>query len=243
MSDNVIERLGNDADYYGAYGKKFLSNSDIGTLLNNPSEYGKDKPKTVDMVKGSYFHAAALEPEKKKNFVICDASTRNTNKYKEIAEAQGDIVLLSSEVEELDSMVEAVKARIDLFDMIYDDSNKYEVPAIGKILGETWKGKADIVTDSMVIDLKSTSKLEDFKFSARKYNYDSQAYIYNQLFGKPVVFIAVEKGTNKVGVFECSEEFLDRGKEKATAAIEVWRKFFGPNKTDDVEQFYLKDTL
>jgi hypothetical protein len=243
MSSEAIARLGNDADYYGSYGKQFLSNSDIKTLLENPAEFGKSSPKTVDMVKGSYFHAKALEPDKVKNFLICDASTRNTNKYKELAEAHGDIVLLSQEVEELDAMVSSIKAKIDLFDMIYDDANTYEVPAIAQILGETWKGKADIVTPELVIDLKTTSKLDDFKFSARKYNYDSQAYIYNQLFGKPVLFIAVEKGTNKTGVFDCSEEFLDRGREKVIRAIEVWRKFFGPNKTEDVDQFYLKDQL
>ena len=28
-----IERLRNDADYYGEYGSQFLSNSDIGVLL------------------------------------------------------------------------------------------------------------------------------------------------------------------------------------------------------------------
>lgn len=238
-----LERLKIDAEYYGKYGKQFLSNSDIDALLKDPERYGLDKPKTVDMVKGSYFHAKALEPDKVKDFLICDASTRNTNKYKEISEAHGDIILLSQEVQELDSMVSAVKARFDLFDLIYDTDNTYEVPAVGTVLGETFKGKADVVTKSVIVDLKTTSDIDDFKFSARRYNYDSQAYIYNQLFGKPVVFIAVEKKTNRIGMFECSEEFLDRGKEKVKMAVEVWRKFFGPNKTHDIKQFYSKETL
>jgi hypothetical protein len=110
-------------------------------------------------------------------------------------------------------------------------------------MGEVWKGKADIISSEYVIDLKTTANIEEFKYSARKYNYDSQAYIYNQIFGKPVLFIAVEKGTNKTGMFDCSEEFLDRGKEKVQRAIEVWRKFFGPNKTEDITQYYTKETL
>ena len=34
--DKAIERLKNDEDYYGAFGKKYLSNSDISKLLTDP---------------------------------------------------------------------------------------------------------------------------------------------------------------------------------------------------------------
>ena len=33
---NILKKLKNDNDYYGGFGKQFLSNSDIGTLLSNP---------------------------------------------------------------------------------------------------------------------------------------------------------------------------------------------------------------
>lgn len=244
MTTEILTRLNSDSDYYGTFGKQFLSNSDIGALLKDPSSFGKDKEKTVPMVQGSYFHAALLEPQKVVDFLICDVSSRNTNRYKEMCESQGaDIILLSKEVEELDAMVDSVRGRMDFFDMIYEDGNLYEQPGLSNIMGEVWKGKADIISSEYVIDLKTTANIEEFKYSARKYNYDSQAYIYNQIFGKPVLFIAVEKGTNKTGMFDCSEEFLDRGKEKVQRAIEVWRKFFGPNKTEDITQYYTKETL
>jgi hypothetical protein len=244
MTQEILTRLNSDSDYYGTFGKQFLSNSDIGALLKDPSSFGKDKEKTVPMVQGSYFHAALLEPQKVVDFLICDVSSRNTNRYKEMCESQGvDIILLSKEVEELDAMVDSIKGRMEFFDMIYDDGNLYEQPGLSNIMGEVWKGKADIISSEYVIDLKTTANIEEFKYSARKYNYDSQAYIYNQIFGKPVLFIAVEKGTNKTGMFDCSEEFLDRGKEKVQRAIEVWRKFFGPNKTEDITQYYTKETL
>ena len=244
MTQEILTRLNSDSDYYGTFGKQFLSNSDIGALLKDPSSFGKDKEKTVPMVQGSYFHAALLEPQKVVDFLICDVSSRNTNRYKEMCESQGtDIILLSKEVEELDAMVDAVRRQMELFYMIYEDGNMYEQPGLSNIMGEVWKGKADIISSEYVIDLKTTANIEEFKYSARKYNYDSQAYIYNQIFGKPVLFIAVEKGTNKTGMFDCSEEFLDRGKEKVQRAIEVWRKFFGPNKTEDITQYYTKETL
>jgi len=32
----AIEKLRDDENYYGKFGKQYLSNSDIGTLLTNP---------------------------------------------------------------------------------------------------------------------------------------------------------------------------------------------------------------
>ena len=124
MTQEILTRLNSDSDYYGTFGKQFLSNSDIGALLKDPSSFGKDKEKTVPMVQGSYFHASLLEPEKVVDFLICDVSSRNTNRYKEMCEAhQTDIILLSKEVEELDAMVDSIKGRMDFFDMIYEDGN------------------------------------------------------------------------------------------------------------------------
>ena len=41
MSSAILDRLRNDEDYYGAFGKQYLSNSDIGALLKNPKEFGQ----------------------------------------------------------------------------------------------------------------------------------------------------------------------------------------------------------
>jgi hypothetical protein len=244
MSNNIIETLRNDQEYYSGIGKNYLSNSDIGALLNNPSQFGKDKEKTSAMLAGSYFHTYILEPDKLKNFVSVDCSTRTTNIYKDALVAHNtDILLLQKEVDDCERMAKALMGNLTFYDMVRDRANKYEVPAIGEIGGIQWKGKSDIVGEDILIDLKTTANIEDFRFSARKYNYDSQAYIYNQLFGKPMVFIAVEKESLRTGLFECSDEFLDRGREKVYKAIEVYQKFFGPDATDDITQYFKFETL
>ena len=106
-----------------------------------------------------------------------------------------------------------------------------------------WKGKADRVLDDCVVDLKTTSDIDGFKYSARKYNYDSQAWLYNQIFGKPMIFIVVEKKTNRLGMFQCSDDFLEYGKQKVVEATKVYNKFFSPNATHDVEQYFKTDIL
>ena len=37
----ILERLKNDDDYYGEFGRQFISNSDIRTLMTNPLDFKK----------------------------------------------------------------------------------------------------------------------------------------------------------------------------------------------------------
>ena len=39
--EEILKKLRNDEDYYGDFGRKFLSASDIGVLLKNPLAYGQ----------------------------------------------------------------------------------------------------------------------------------------------------------------------------------------------------------
>ena len=82
--EEIVKKLKSDENYYGDYGKQFLSNSDISTLLKNPRKLHEPKPRTPAFLVGGYFHTAILEPNKLKSFKIVEATTRNTKKYKEI---------------------------------------------------------------------------------------------------------------------------------------------------------------
>ena len=86
MNKETLDRLRNDEDYYGAFGKQFLSNSDIGALLGNPKEFGKSSEDNVNYAKGRYFHQLILEPEKAVLTPFVDVSTRTTKAYKEYIE-------------------------------------------------------------------------------------------------------------------------------------------------------------
>ena len=244
LSNDFIDKLRSDKNYYGKFGKKFLSNSDIFTLLNNPRMFRKKSKPSTEMLKGNYFHTAMLEPEKLKDFHVCSASSRTAKIYKDMISDTGeDILLLSKETEELNQMSLELKRNVVLSEIIYDKGNVFEEPAIGKIGGQMWKGKADIVRGDLVVDLKTTSRIDDFHRSAKRYNYDSQAWIYEQLFEKPVIFIAIEKGSCRMGMYDCSEQFLDSGREKVMRALEVYNTFFGESPTEDIDQFFINKTL
>ena len=113
-------------------------------------------------------------------------------------------------------------------DLIAEEKGEYEVPEITELFGQMWKGKADVVNhnEKLIIDLKTTSDLDGFKWNAKKYNYDSQAYIYRKLFGYEFVFIAIDKKTGQIGLFDCSDNFYRSGEEKVEKASEAYDLFY-----------------
>lgn len=237
-----IERLRNDEDYYGEFGKQFLSNSDISSLLDNPLNFKKPSLPSPAFAIGGYFHTCILEPEKLDKYKIVKASTRNTKAYKEIA--GNDVCLLEHEVDQIEVMREKVLDN-DLFqDLIQEGKVEYELPGITKLEGMEWKGKADIVNHSqqLVVDLKTTANINSFVNSAYKYNYDSQAYIYSKMFGYELVFIVVDKKTHQLGLFDCSDKFLQSGQNKVAKAVQAYNEFF-VNGDGDFSQYYISKTL
>jgi len=238
----VLKALEDDSNYYGDFGKKYLSNSDISTLLTNPLALGKGLAPRPAFLVGGYFHTAILEPEKLKNFKIVEATTRNTKAYKEISD--GEICLLQHEVDQIELMTEKMLSNEVCRDLIRLGNVEYERPGITELEGHMWKGKADIVNhdEKLIIDLKTTADITKFKYSASKYNYDSQAYIYSKLFGYEMLFIVIDKTTHQIGIFDCSPQFYERGKDKVERAVQAYELFY-KSEGFDPKQYFLTKTL
>lgn len=234
--------LDNDEHYYGEFGKSFLSNSDIKSLLENPLEFKQPIIGNPNLIKGSYFHTLVLEPDKLERFKIIDSATRNTKKYKDLS--GGELCLLEKEADELAILRDKLMGVNAAKDLIQDIDVAYEVPGIIKLKDEWWKLKADIVnnTQGYVIDLKTTSDIDKFSYSAKAYNYDSQAYIYSTYFKMDFIFIVVCKKSKKIGIFDCSPQFLESGKDKVQRAVEQYRLFF-KDENFDPAQYFISKTL
>jgi len=240
--DEIIDKLRLDENYYGDFGKQYLSNSDISTLLKNPLALKEPSKSNVHFLVGGYFHTAILEPNKIKNFKIVEASSRNTKVYKEMS--GGEMCLLQHEVDRVEALVDTLMNNKVCRDLIAEEKGEYEVPAITELYGQMWKGKADIVNHSekLIIDLKTTSDLDNFKWNAKKYNYDSQAYIYSKLFGYEFIFIAIDKNTGQIGLFDCSSSFYKTGEEKVEKASEAYDLFYNTEGFDS-SQYFINKTL
>ena len=259
----ILDKLQDDTHYYGDYGRQFLSYSDLSVLFNSPDLFKKETPKTKAMIEGSYFHTAMLEPNRIKEFEIVDVASRSTKAYKEAC-PPGEILLLKKEKEQLDLLVDKMQGNLEMSSIIYSEGNKFEVPETDSIMNNEWKGKADIVTDTpfqvivednegnkqvinysdgAVIDLKTTSDLNKFRYSAFTYNYDAQAYIYQRLFNKPMLFCIIDKQTHRLSMRPVSPETVEKGKNKVQLATKIYEKFFGDNPTHDVHTYIDKQLL
>ncbi len=238
----VLEKLKSDENYYGDFGKQFLSNSDIRTLLTNPLALGvQSKPSPAFLV-GGYFHTAILEPDKLKKYKVIESSTRNTKAYKEMS--GGELCLLQKEVDQIELMTQKILENDVCRGLIKGIDVEYEKPGLAELEGALWKGKADIVNhdEKLIIDLKTTKDINAFKWSANRFNYDSQAYIYSKLFGYEFVFIVIDKETHQIAVMDCSPDFYSSGADKVKRAVEAYDLFY---KTEGFEpsQFFINLTL
>jgi hypothetical protein len=213
--ENVIEKLRNDEHYYGDFGKKYLSNSDIKALLTNPLALGKPSEPRPAFLVGGYFHTAILEPDKLKKYLVIPSSTRNTKVYKEMS--GGELCLLQHEVDAIEKLTDIMLDNDVCKAMIRDSNTEYETPGIKEIEGEMWKGKADIINhnEKLVIDLKTTNDM---------------------------VFIVIDKNTGQLGIFDCSPEFYAKGKDKVQRAVEAYRLFYKQDGFDP-KQYFINKTL
>ena len=241
----ILARLKNDEDYYGDFGNKFLSNSHVGKLLKDPLRaFEPSKPSPAFLI-GGYFHTCILEPGKLEKFKVVKSTTRNTKAYKDVAGSE--LCLLQHEVDTIELMRDKVMANDICADLIMGTNGKlndFEVPMVTELFGNQWKGKADIVNhnEKLVIDLKTTADIEKFQWSASKFNYDSQAYIYSKLFGYEFLFIVIDKNTHQIGMFDCSPQFYERGEEKVCKASEAYDLFY-KTKDFDPKQYFISKTL
>jgi len=238
----IIKKLCSDEDYYGEFGQQYLSNSDIKTLLSNPLNLHKPSKPSPAFLVGGYFHTCILEPDKLEKFKVIPSATRNTKVYKDMS--GGELCLLQKEVDDIVLMRDKIMANDICKDLIVDKQNEYEKPQITELFNNMFKGKADIINhnEKLIIDLKTTADIESFRWSANRYNYDSQAYIYSKLFGYEMVFIVIDKTTHQIGVFDCSPEFYERGEDKVRRASEVYDLFY-KTKDFDPKQYFINKTL
>ena len=155
-----------------------------------------------------------------------------------------NLCLLQHEVDKIELMTERIMENDICRGLIRGIDVEYEKPGIAELEGAMWKGKADIVNhdEKLIIDLKTTKDINSFKRSAYRWNYDSQAYIYSKLFGYEMLFIVIDKATHKIGMFDCSPEFYERGEDKVRRAAEAYDLFY-KTKDFDPKQYFISKTL
>lgn len=226
----LLKRMLDDTFYYGELNTLALSSSSLKQLLSSPKtynfslKYGSEE--SAALRAGALFHWAILEPEKFAAQKFVEVQSRNTKKFKEAKEEFGK-VFTAKERSEAERLVDAFYRNEHAKELI--TKADFEIPAIDNVLGMPFRGKADVLGTNRIVDLKTTTDIKGFSYSANKYGYDVQCYLYCNLFKKEYKdfhFLVLDKGSLDIGIFNCSEEFYYRGEEKVEKALDLYNKFF-----------------
>lgn len=231
-----------DKEYYAD--RNYLTNSSLKLLHSSPMQFylwlTNQQPNTSSpaLEIGKAFHALVLEGVV--NFVGYDG-VRRGKEYMAFKEENDGLIVLSKKEESLiyamqDALAKCPEAQALLANE--DDFSLAEHPAVSEWDGIKIKGKADLYVErdfskKFLVDVKTTGgTLEEFRRNARYMHYDQQAAIYCKLFNaEAFYFIAVTKSwPHEVGVYECSQEFLNSGMRKADKAIERYKTLFLDNQ-------------
>lgn len=227
----LLKRMEDDTFYYGELNTLALSSSSLKQLLSSPKtynfslKYGSGESQALR--DGWLFHTAILEPEVFAAQTFIDVQSKNTKKFKE-AKAENPRVFTMKERNDADRLVDAFYRNEHAKELI--TKAEFEIPAIDNVLGMPFRGKADVLATNRIVDLKtSSSSVKDFHYSAQKYSYDVQCYLYCNLFKmnhKDFYFLVLDKGSLDIGIFNCSENFYFRGEEKVEKALHLYNQFF-----------------
>jgi len=241
----LLAKMDDDSFYYGHLGKHALSSSSIKLLQSSPkkyhyvTQYGNEESQALR--DGWLFHTSILEPEVFNSQIFVDVQSKNTKKYKEALAEHGKVFTMK-EKSDAERLADAFLKNEQALQLITDC--EFEVPAVGTIDDLPFRGKADVLGKHGIVDLKSTTDIRAFPYSAKKYGYDIQAYIYCQLFNVPYTefkFIVLDKGTLDIAIYDVSEQFYFDGERKTLESIERYKMFFIENA--DLNSYTLRGTL
>ena len=218
-----------------------LSFSSLKAFSNSPAHFVAYKNKlqhqTPAMRFGTAVHSATLEPEKfAEDYKVLEVR-RGTKAFKELEENNPNVTWLTqSEQDEINKLKEAVLSH-DIASKLLKDCTAYEQELKGSIGGLTFRGFADGVSSSYVVDLKTTQKgaPRDFTNDAYRQKYHMQGYIYTKLLSKLLGrdinehwLITVEKNSPYiVTCYKLTKEYLNDGKAELERLLEDFKKWNG----------------
>jgi len=226
----ILKKMDDDSFYYGYLSKHALSSSMCKSLLEGPEVYAnklKEPPKAKEpqpFRDGRLIHLLALEPHRIEELTIID-STKGSKLYKlAIEEKPAQTVYTRAELNRCKDIADAVLENDDFKNIVKDAS--FEIPSISNYNGLPFRGKADVLLPGVVVDLKTTSDIDNFDQAALLYGYDLQAALYLELFESfEFKYIVVDKKTKEVKTVQFSDDFIQSGYDKLDLATENYYKY------------------
>lgn len=248
--EDLVKQADNDDFYYNYLGKYSFSSSSLKHLLSSPKtykhilEYGQ--PDAQAFRDGWLAHAAVLQPDVFASQIFVNVQSKNTKKYKDAVKQYGKVFTLKEkhDAERLaDALLRNEMVLQKLNDSEFEQSEVFTLEHNGNLY--PFRARADILSNnSEMYDLKTTASLNGWEYSANKYAYDLQCFLYCQAFDiapENMGFIVIDKGSLDIGYAQVSEEFYLRGEAKARRALDIYEEWF--MHESDLDQYYINIEL
>jgi hypothetical protein len=257
--EELLAKMVDDDFYYNTMNvSKVLSYSSAKWLMKSPKYFvwkqKQQMTETQALRDGKLIHMQILEPEKYNKLTFVDVSSKNTKVWKEAVLENGKENTYTVKERNINNRIVQSFLRNNTC-MGYLKGNQFEVPALCDVDGIPFRGKADILGDDFIADVKTTGDgvaeidlrgggtKNQFQFTVDKYDYDLQAYIYTVMFNKPrFIWLVIDKVTTEIGVFEASQELLERGKYKLEEIVSNYNTFF-VDELIDLDQYLITKTI
>ena len=234
----LLKRMYNDKFYYGDLNLLALSSSSIKLLYESPKKYYFNTKyggaESQAMRDGRLLHCLILEPEKFDSLHFVDVSSKNTKAYK-LAKEEYQEVYTSKEKKDAERLADALLRNEVALQLL--SNSEFEVPMVKNIMGYPFRGKADILGENKIVDIKTCSSMKGWEYQAYNYGYDVQVYLYCKLYDQEwsaFSFLILDKSTLDIGVAKATEKFYESGKQKVEKALRTYQKYFeGKNIMQD----------
>jgi len=251
MFETFIKKFRSDENYYTDF--DFITNSQLGLISRSPATYDHYKnnpslrPETKALKFGRAFHLCMLEPKKFDDQVVVEPEVNKRTKAgkEEIAKFNedniGNTILTKDDYTSLIGMRNRLFSSHECMDLL--SSGEAELPQVWRDedIDVLCKCKADYWNKDkkILVDIKTTTDASPsgFKLSVKKYSYDRQSAYYSDGFNADrFIFIVIEKtAPYNMGIYECSGETLEVGRDKYKYLLGVYKKFFINSEIDPYE--------
>lgn len=237
-----------------------ISKSGLDQIAKSPAHYyawctQKPEP-TADMIFGTALHAAVLEPKLfEKDFVKepkvnkrTDAGKAEIAKFHELCKAEGKTVLDDDDFALIEKMRDLLLKHPYVRGLLDTSAIEQSMFWTDEKTGVECKGRVDLLTDGLIVDLKSTkdASLEVFKKSVVDFRYNVQNAMYSRGAGtilrKPhdFLFIAIEKvEPHPIVFYNLDAESIRHGAELLDRDLLVYARCKANNSFLDVQTISL----
>ena len=202
-----------------------------------------DHPASSAMDLGKFIHAVLLGGEQ--NFVVKKYPDFRTKEAREWRDAQTLPIIDEAQFDTITYIADRIKEHPVASGLLLGENVEHEVKLTAQINNQDWVGYADALKKEngkvvFIVDLKTTTQFDRFKYQVRDMAYDLQSAVYQAISQNPEAkfywVIAETVAPYRIGVAVASERLLEYGYEKLANANDAIAEFKKRDGEHDVNR-------